>query len=106
MHDELVYILGGRNETDLSDLYSFDLENQKFERINVVKSPPARRRHSAVFIASSLLMFGGFDGDFYNDLNVLHLNKHLKDTIQVSKSTLCEDYASLVHRKEFDNFYL
>ena len=101
VHEEQVYILGGRNESDLSDLYSFNIEEKKFTKINVIKSPPARRRHSAVFIASSLLMFGGFDGDFYNDLNALHMNKHLKDTIITSQSTLSQDYGSLVDREEF-----
>jgi hypothetical protein len=43
--------------------------------------PKARRRHSTVFIASSLIMFGGFDGNFYNDLHILHTNKLAKERI-------------------------
>ena len=35
--------------------------------------PKPRRRHSAVFISGTLVMFGGFDGSFFNDLNILDL---------------------------------
>jgi Kelch motif len=33
--------------------------------------PKARRRHSSLFVNGSLVMFGGFDGNFFNDLNIL-----------------------------------
>ena len=31
--------------------------------------PWARRRHSSVFMQNQMVMFGGFDGKFYNDMN-------------------------------------
>jgi hypothetical protein len=65
--------------------------------------PKARRRHSTVFIASSLIMFGGFDGNFYNDLNILHTNKLAKERILVSKSTLHLDLASTVNESELSD---
>lgn len=41
-------------------------------------------------------MFGGFDGEFYNDLNVLSLQQDVKSTM-VSASTRDSDYLSLVN---------
>lgn len=40
--------------------------------------PNPRRRHSSVMIGSSLLIFGGYNGKYYNDLHYLPL-KGLKD---------------------------
>ena len=37
--------------------------------------PKPRRRHSAVFVANSIAMFGGFDGEFFNDMHLLHFSK-------------------------------
>jgi hypothetical protein len=34
-------------------------------------APVPRRRHSAIFVSGSIVMFGGFDGKFYDDLNIL-----------------------------------
>ena len=75
VNDDKVYILGGRNEQDISDLYYLDFKTEKWSEIKTKHQlPKPRRRHSAVFIRGSLIMFGGFDGDFYNDLHVLHLD--------------------------------
>jgi len=77
-----MYILGGRNEIDISDLFVFDPETLKWSEITFSgRIPIPRRRHSAVFISSSLVMFGGFDGNFYNDLYALHLNDQRKNFI-------------------------
>ncbi len=46
-------------------------------------------------------MFGGFDGEFYNDLNILHLQQAEKTQISVAPSTLLKDYASLVDIQTF-----
>ena len=37
--------------------------------------PKPRRRHSTIFVSNCLVMFGGFDGEFYNDLNVMDMSK-------------------------------
>ena len=76
VHDDKVYILGGRNEQDISDLHCLDLAKMKWSEIGINHQlPKARRRHSAVFISGSLVMFGGFDGEFFNDMHVMHLNQ-------------------------------
>jgi len=41
-------------------------------------------------------MFGGFDGDFFDDLNVMSLQKSVSDT-ELPESTINRDYSSLVH---------
>lgn len=67
-----LFILGGRNEHDIIDLHQFDLETKKWSNIEINGiTPKPRRRHSAIFVSGSLVMFGGFDSSFYNDLHVL-----------------------------------
>jgi hypothetical protein len=62
--------------------------------------PKPRRRHSAIFLSGSLAMFGGFDGGFYNDLNILDLESTKSSIIDVPKSTICQDYLSLVNNQD------
>lgn len=45
-------------------------------------------------------MFGGFDGSFYNDLNILDLQNTDRAAIQIRKSTISNDYQSLVNSAE------
>ncbi len=67
-----LYILGGRNEQDVIDLHEFDPDQMKWKEIEFCDmKPKPRRRHSAVFVSGALIMFGGFDGSFYNDLHVI-----------------------------------
>jgi len=67
--------------------------------------PKPRRRHSAVFVSSSLVMFGGFDGEFFNDLHILNFGQdYLRQVHRKESSTsLLEDYAKLVDSKEHSN---
>lgn len=51
-------------------------------------------------------MFGGFDGDFFNDLHALHLNSLRKNQIVVAPSTLDSDLARIVDDKELSNIVL
>ena len=70
-----LYILGGRNNDDINDLHSFDLESKRWTRLEIGHPmPKPRRRHSAVFVANSIVMFGGFDGEFFNDMHLLHFS--------------------------------
>lgn len=79
-----LYILGGRNESDINDLHEFSLEDMSWKEIEIVdpKFKP-RRRHSAVFISGSLITFGGFDGSFFNDMNILDLQATERDSIKI-----------------------
>jgi N-acetylneuraminic acid mutarotase len=79
-----LYILGGRNEQDIIDLHEFDADEMKWREVefNGVL-PKARRRHSAVFVSGSLVMFGGFDGNFYNDLNICDFSRPAKQVLTI-----------------------
>ena len=68
--------------------------------------PKPRRRHSAVFVSSTLVMFGGFDGEFFNDMHLLNFSQEhqvIRGSQQESNSSLLEDYAKLVDSKDHAN---
>lgn len=49
----------------------------KVEILETKSLPKARRRHSGCFIGSCLVIFGGFDGNYFNDLfyaNLYNMN--------------------------------
>jgi len=67
-----IYIFGGRNESDVNDLYKYNIEMNEWNQIHFQGVLPiARRRHSSVFVSSAFVVFGGFDGSFYNDMHVV-----------------------------------
>lgn len=83
-YKDKLYILGGRNEHDIIDLHEFDPAEMKWRAIDIQgQLPKPRRRHSSLFVSGSLIMFGGFDGNFYNDMNILDFSKPLKSLIQI-----------------------
>ena len=76
VHGNKLFILGGRNNDDINDLHSFDLDQKRWSQIEIGHPmPKARRRHSAVFVSSTIAMFGGFDGEFFNDMHLLHFDQ-------------------------------
>jgi hypothetical protein len=71
--------LGGRNEQDINDLHEYSHEEQVWREINVSGDlPKPRRRHSSIFVSGALVMFGGFDGNFFHDMHILDFQKPLK----------------------------
>ena len=73
--DNLI-ILGGRNESDINDIHQFEVSSLTWSQLEVGHPlPKPRRRHSCIFVSNCLVMFGGFDGEFYNDLNVMDMTK-------------------------------
>ena len=98
VYQDKMYVLGGRNEVDICDLFEFDPSTMKWSEITFAnRVPKPRRRHSAAFISSSLVMFGGFDGEFFNDMHALHLNEQRKNCIKIDKSRIDRDFASLLN---------
>ena len=85
VYESNLYILGGWNDHDLNDIHRFNIENQKWKTVSLVesKTPKSRRRHSCVMIGRSIVMFGGFDGEFFNDLHVLPLKSIYQDHFQI-----------------------
>lgn len=45
-------------------------------------------------------MFGGFDGDFYNDMHILNVMKNSNCSIKVSESTIESDYLKMLDNPE------
>lgn len=70
-------IIGGRNENDVDDLHCFDLQKMRWKEINVGNSKPqARRRLTCIQIGpNTIVMFGGFNGQYYNDLHALDFSR-------------------------------
>jgi hypothetical protein len=48
-------------------------------------------------------MFGGFDGEFYNDLYALNLNDIKKNSTNVSDSTIDLDMIKLINNAELND---
>ena len=91
-----LYVLGGRNDHDINDVHSFNLETMTWKSLDVSdqNAPKARRRHSCVIIGSSIIMFGGFDGEFFNDLHILPLEQIDSEQIEVEESILYQQIIS------------
>eukprot|EP00298_Acanthocystis_sp_HF-20_P002414 c12832_g1_i1.p1 GENE.c12832_g1_i1~~c12832_g1_i1.p1 ORF type:complete len:375 (-),score=146.21 c12832_g1_i1:69-1193(-) len=65
-----VYLFGGFDSSaDLKDLWRFSFEENQWKELkpNSV-SPPARDRHSMVTYQKSLIVFGGYSGEYMNDM--------------------------------------
>jgi hypothetical protein len=46
----------------------------EWKQIIIGHEPPkSRRRLSCIIVSKHLVMFGGFDGEFYNDLNIMNI---------------------------------
>ena len=75
MDNDKLIILGGRNEQDINDIHCFDIKSKSWKEIEIGHPiPKPRRRLSSILVSKSLIMFGGFDAEFYNDLHALNLD--------------------------------
>ena len=76
VYDGKIYVFAGRFSNDLNDLLVIDLENQVIKPVmkNPKDAPIPRRRHCATFIGSSLVLFGGFNGQYFNDLHYINVD--------------------------------
>lgn len=74
-HNDKIYIFGGRFSNDLNDLLIFDPSKNQLRamKVEVDSLPKPRRRPSTCFIGSCLLMFGGFNQEYYNDLHFINV---------------------------------
>jgi hypothetical protein len=79
-----ICIFGGRFCNDLSDILIIDPSKDMVSILKITgESPKARRRHSACFLGNSMLIFGGFNGEYFNDLYYL--------TVKLPKKKLAVD---------------
>ena len=96
-----LFIVGGRNEQDVIDVHEFDPHLLRWRELEVSGPlPKPRRRHSAVFVSGALVLFGGFDGSFYNDLQILDFQSAKKQVIRIQPTSISQDYKSLVNSEE------
>jgi N-acetylneuraminic acid mutarotase len=75
VYDDKIYVFGGRFSNDLNDILVIDPSKEQIVSLKVNSEiPKARRRHSACFLGSSMLIFGGFNGEYFNDLHYININ--------------------------------
>jgi hypothetical protein len=68
--------------------------------------PKARRRHSACFLGSSMLVFGGFNGDYFNDLYYITIVKSKKKIYATSNITADKlEQLKKIKSIEWENVY-
>lgn len=74
VYDNKIYIFGGRFSNDLNDLLVLDVDRNTIKGLKIMgELPKARRRHSSCFIGSCMIIFGGFNGEYYNDLHYINV---------------------------------
>ena len=82
VYEDKIYVFGGRFSSDLNDILVVD---PKKEQINALKIsneiPKARRRHSVCFLGSNMLIFGGFNGEYFNDLHYINVFTQKKKNV-------------------------
>jgi N-acetylneuraminic acid mutarotase len=90
VYDNKVYIFAGRFSNDLNDIQVFDPQNNTLKVLKLGntsnEAPKARRRHCAGFVGSCLIIFGGFNGEYFNDLyyiNVFELVNKIDSTLSL-----------------------
>ena len=107
-----IYIFGGRFSTDLNDLLIYDTvkETLKILKVSQDSLPKPRRRPSTSFVGSSLLMFGGFNSEYYNDLHYINVGenpikpKNLSSSDYTKKSKIVYIESLVKCNKNSDNY--
>lgn len=79
VHGNLMYIFGGHDGANrLGDCYVFDFVARRWSSIghDANSSPTARHSCGLAALPDYLFLFGGFDGNYRNDVHVLDLATH------------------------------
>ena len=75
--DKKIYVFAGRFSNDLNDILVIDVSNNTLKGLkmggNPIDHPKPRRRHCASFMGSCMIIFGGFNGDYFNDLHYINV---------------------------------
>lgn len=87
VYNDKIYVFAGRFSNDLNDLLIIDPQSNSLKTIkvsgNTNDQPKARRRHCAGFVGSCMIAFGGFNGEYFNDLfyiNVFELSNKMDNS--------------------------
>lgn len=74
VYDNKIYVFGGRFSSDLNDILILDPAKNQIQALKVHQDlPKPRRRHSACFLGSNMVIFGGFNGEYFNDLHYINV---------------------------------
>lgn len=75
-----IYICAGRISltNDSNELFEFDPATNVLREVSVstANMPKPRRRHASTMLGHSLLIFGGYDGDYLKDFNFITLDEN------------------------------
>jgi N-acetylneuraminic acid mutarotase len=92
VYERKIYVFGGRFCNDLNDILVLDPNREQVTTLKVHGDvPKARRRHSACFLGSCMLIFGGFNGEYFNDLHYINTpssKKRLSVNINLNDKSL------------------
>ncbi|CAD8076570.1 unnamed protein product [Paramecium sonneborni] len=102
LFDDLFYLFGGRDDKDSDELYSFDLQNSKIQIIKNENKIKARRKHCASIVGNSLVIYGGFNGKYQNDLCFYELP--LINTVPLSVELPSKPYEE-IPQYQFENYF-
>mgnify|MGYP000241733760 CR=1 FL=1 len=102
VYDDKIYVFGGRFCNDLNDILILDPQKDQITNAKIQgEIPKARRRHSACFLGSSMLIFGGFNGEYFNDLHYINI-VHPKKKFFVNSTITTECLAQMEKSKTLE----
>ena len=86
-YDGNLYIFGGRADEDMNEMLSISLRTHQAKIVETGSTPQPRRRHHGGLIGSSLVLFGGFDGNYFDDLFFINLYQPQQPVVSKVKAS-------------------
>ena len=92
----------------MNDILVVDLEKETMKAMKTnAEVPKARRRHSACFVGSSMIVFGGFNGEYFNDLNYINVFEAKRKIDARTSNTLTKsNFSNLLGNKDFSDSFI
>lgn len=104
VYDNKIYVFAGRFSNDLNDLLVIDIQNNTLKGVKVSGNPQdhpkPRRRHCAGFVGSCMIAFGGFNGEYFNDLHYINV---FELTNKLEPYSLEENYKNYVNSADLSD---
>ena len=75
-----IYIFAGRvnSSTDDSELIEYNCQSGELRMVQYEgRAPQPRRRHGSVLVGDCLLIFGGYNGKYFNDFSFIKLPRKI-----------------------------
>jgi hypothetical protein len=98
VYDGKIYVFAGRFSNDLNDLLVIDVANNVLRGLKIGSNadlPKPRRRHCAGFVGSCMIAFGGFNGEYFNDLYYINVFELNTKTEQPNEETLSKHVGNI-----------